>query len=77
MISSTGERFTLDPTCMICRTIVDDGASQLVRVLPDWRLNDQSVLWLVYPRSNILTPKTRVFMDFLIEHLGKRKAWRV
>ncbi len=102
LISSAGERFMLDPGRMVCRTIIDDGASQreatragagisinsewsvaheieggrLVRVLPDWRLNDQSVLWLVYPRSNILTPKTRVFMDFLIEHLANPKAWR-
>jgi DNA-binding transcriptional LysR family regulator len=50
-------------------------AGRLVRVLPDWRLNDLSVLWLVYPRSNVLTPKTRLFMDFLIEHLGKRQDW--
>jgi DNA-binding transcriptional LysR family regulator len=45
-------------------------AGRLVRVLPDWRLNDGSVLWLIYPRSNVLTPKTRVFMDFLIERIG-------
>ncbi|EEX08167.1 transcriptional regulator, LysR family [Ruegeria lacuscaerulensis ITI-1157] len=50
---------------------------RLVRVLPEWRLNDRAVLWLVYPRSNILTPKTRAFIDFLIERLGKRKAWRM
>lgn len=45
-------------------------AGRLVRVLPDWRLNDGSVLWLVYPRSNVLTPKTRVFMDFMIKRIG-------
>ena len=50
-------------------------AGRLVRVLPDWRLNDRSVLWLVYPRSNVLTPKTRVFMDFLLEHLRGHPAW--
>jgi len=50
---------------------------RLVRVLPEWRLNDRAVLWLVYPRSNILTPKTRAFIDFLIERLGKRKAWHI
>ncbi|MGP6089586.1 LysR substrate-binding domain-containing protein [Antarctobacter jejuensis] len=44
-------------------------AGRLVRVLPDWRLNDRSVLWLIYPRSNVLTPKTRVFMDFLLDRL--------
>ncbi|TYO84712.1 LysR family transcriptional regulator [Oceanicella actignis] len=45
-------------------------AGRLVRVLPDWRLNDRSALWLVYPRSNVLTPKTRIFIDFLVEKLG-------
>ena len=52
------------------------GTDRLLRVLPDWRLNDRSVLWLVYPHSNVLTPKTRVLMDFLIDHLGNRAAWR-
>ncbi|SIO11304.1 LysR family transcriptional regulator [Vannielia litorea] len=50
-------------------------AGRLVRVLPDWRSNDRSVLWLVYPRSNVLTPKTRTFIDFLVEHLGGRSDW--
>ncbi len=51
-------------------------AGRLLRVLPDWRLNDRSVLWLVYPRSNVLTPKTRVLMDFLIDRLGNHAAWQ-
>lgn len=51
-------------------------ARRLVRVLPDWRVNDRSVLWLVYPRSNVLTPKTRVLMDFLIDRLGNHAAWQ-
>ncbi len=51
-------------------------AGRLVRLLPDWIMNDHSVLWLVYPRSNVLTPKTRIFMDFLIRHLGNRPTWR-
>jgi len=53
----------------------DLAAGRLVRVLPDWRLNDHSVLWLVYPRSNVLTAKTRTFMDYLIETLGRGRAW--
>lgn len=48
---------------------------QLIRVLPDWKLDDRSVLWLVYPRSNVLTTKTRVFMDFLLERIGRRDDW--
>ncbi|MFC5586132.1 LysR family transcriptional regulator [Nitratireductor kimnyeongensis] len=46
-------------------------SGRLVHVLPEWRLNDRSVLWLVYPRSNVLTPKTRLFIDFLIMRLGR------
>ena len=53
----------------------DIASGRLVRLLPDWRLNDQSVLWLVYPRSNVLTPKTRFFIDFLIENLGNKPDW--
>ena len=48
---------------------------RLIRVLPEWKMNDQSVLWLIYPRTNVLTPKTRVFMDFLIGKLGNRSDW--
>ncbi|MEM1362146.1 MAG: LysR substrate-binding domain-containing protein [Pseudomonadota bacterium] len=44
---------------------------RLIHVLPEWKLNDQSVLWLIYPRSNVLTPKVRCLMDFLIERLGQ------
>ncbi|CUH67432.1 D-malate degradation protein R [Thalassovita gelatinovora] len=54
----------------------DLDSGRLVRVLPGWRSNDHAVLWLVYPRSNVLTPKTRLFMDFLIDRLGGRSDWR-
>lgn len=50
-------------------------AGRLIRVLPGWHMNDNSVLWIVYPRSNVLTPKTRIFMDFMIERLGNTPAW--
>ncbi|PLS21293.1 LysR family transcriptional regulator [Neptunicoccus cionae] len=52
-------------------------SGRLVRLLPDWKLNDKSVLWLVYPRSNVLTPKTRIFIDFLIDRLKNRADWGV
>jgi len=50
---------------------------RLVRVLPNWSLNEATVLWLVYPRSNVLTPKTRIFIDFLIGRLGNRSGWSI
>lgn len=50
-----------------------DGA--LVRVLPEWTAKAQSALWLVYPRSNVMSAKVRVFMDFLLERLKGGRAW--
>lgn len=103
LIHKTGSQAVLNPAQMICRTILDDGASQraatlagaglsinslwsvaheiaagrLVHVLPDWRLDDSSVLWLIYPRSNVLTPKVRCFMDFLVKHLSPALRFEV
>ncbi|MFW2589932.1 LysR substrate-binding domain-containing protein [Sagittula sp. SSi028] len=53
----------------------DLAAGRLVHVLPDWQLDDASVLWLIYPRSNVLTPKVRCFMDFLLANLDPN-AWQ-
>ncbi|MEO1490656.1 MAG: LysR substrate-binding domain-containing protein [Pseudomonadota bacterium] len=50
-----------------------DGA--LVRVLPEFDVIDQSVLWLHYPKSNVLSAKVRVLMDFLLDRIGKAPAW--
>ncbi|MEM9332329.1 MAG: LysR substrate-binding domain-containing protein [Pseudomonadota bacterium] len=47
----------------------------LVRVLPDFHAADETVLWLIYPKSNIVSPKVRVFMDFLIDSIGRRPVW--
>ena len=47
----------------------------LVRVLPDYEVVDGSAVWLVYPRSNVLTAKVRVMIDFLIDKIGTRPVW--
>lgn len=47
----------------------------LVRVLPDYEADERSVLWLVYPKSNVLTAKVRTFMDFLLDRIGASPAW--
>ncbi len=51
---------------------LEDGT--LVRVLPDYKVDDGSAIWLVYPKSNVLTAKVRVFIDFLLETVGKSLA---
>ncbi|MEO1223112.1 MAG: LysR family transcriptional regulator [Pseudomonadota bacterium] len=52
---------------------ITDGT--LVRVLPDFEVDDRSVLWLVYPKSNVLTAKVRTLIDFLLDKVGRTPAW--
>lgn len=47
----------------------------LKRVLPDYEAAEENVLWMIYPKSNVLSPKVRVFMDFLIAKIGKNPPW--
>ena len=49
----------------------------LVRVLPDYKVNDGSAIWLAYPKSNVLTAKVRVFIDFLLEQIGTPPIWEL
>ncbi|NOD94487.1 LysR family transcriptional regulator [Ruegeria sp. HKCCD4884] len=50
-------------------------SGQLKRVLSDFEAAEANVLWLIYPKSNVLSPKVRVFMDFLITEVGARPPW--
>ena len=50
-------------------------SGQLVRVLPDVESAEGNVLWLIYPKTNVLSPKVRVFMDFLVEEIGRSPVW--
>ena len=52
---------------------LSDGS--LVRVLPDYTLADNPALSLIYPKSNVVSAKVRVFMDYLIQHIGKSAIW--
>ena len=52
---------------------IDDGA--LLRVLPAYEVEDESALWLIYPKSNVLTAKVRIFIDFLLDRIGKLPPW--
>jgi len=48
----------------------------LVAVLPGYQLADNSALWLVYPKANVLSAKVRVLIDFLIEMLPQSASWQ-
>lgn len=51
-------------------------AGRLVRVLPEYQSAEETVLWLMYPKTNVLSTKVRVFMDFLIDRIGNRAPWQ-
>lgn len=48
----------------------------LVEVLPEWEVVSDRALWLVYPKSNVLTAKVRVLIDFLVEKIGHNPPWQ-
>jgi len=51
-------------------------SGKLKRVLPDYEAAEENVLWLIYPKSNVLSPKVRVFMDFLIAEIAAHPPWQ-
>lgn len=51
-------------------------SGELVHVLPQWRAQAETALWLVYPKSNVMSVKVRVFMDFLLERYKGGHVWR-
>ncbi|MEM8695929.1 MAG: LysR substrate-binding domain-containing protein [Pseudomonadota bacterium] len=51
-------------------------AGTLVEVLPEWKVVSDRALWLVYPKSNVLTAKVRVLIDFLVEKIGRNPPWQ-
>ncbi len=67
-----GAGISMNSLWSVYREIAD---GSLVRVLPDYEVDDQSVLWLVYPKSNVLTTKVRVFIDFLLDKIGRNPPW--
>lgn len=50
-------------------------SGRLTRVLPDYRMAEETALWLIYPRSNVLSAKVRVFIDFLLDRIGRAPPW--
>ncbi len=77
----TQKRATLDGagisinSMWLVHDAIADGT--LVRVLPDYEVARKPALWLIYPKSNIVSTKVRVFMDFLIKHIGNAPVWRI
>ncbi|SHG80191.1 LysR family transcriptional regulator [Ferrimonas marina] len=41
----------------------------LARVLPEYEVDSDTAIWLIYPKATLLHPKVRVFIDYLLEHI--------
>ncbi len=79
-----------DGQSQVCATLAGAGISlnalwsvhehlksgRLTQVLPNFVAKEDNVLWLIYPKSNVLSPKVRVFMDFLIAEIGAKPPWK-
>ena len=59
--------------CFICGE--DLRAGRLVRILPDWESPPDRAVSAVYPAARHLSPKVRVFVDFLAERFGGKPYW--
>lgn len=70
--TTAGAGISINSQWSVHREIVE---GSLVHVLPDYEADNRSALWLVYPKSNVLTAKVRVFIDFLLEKIGKPPVW--
>jgi len=47
-------------------------SGELLRLLPDW-YQDAGTVWLYYPSKKLLPPKTRVFIDFVLERFREER----
>jgi len=57
----------------ICAEAVRSG--RLEELLPGWRETGDSGIYAVYPARRNLSPKVRVFVDFLSERFGSTPYW--
>ncbi len=67
LVTLAGAGISMNAAWLVHREIAE---GSLIRVLPDYRIDDKAALWLVYPKSNVLTAKVRVFIDFLVDRIG-------
>jgi DNA-binding transcriptional LysR family regulator len=50
-------------------------SGKLIQVLPDHAVAHQPSLWLIYPKSNVVSAKVRVLIDFLVKEIGSQPPW--
>jgi DNA-binding transcriptional LysR family regulator len=63
------------PTWLAYEALAD---GRLIHLLPDWRAGfalGERAIWGVYPPKKILSPKVRVFLDYLEARFGRPPIW--
>ncbi|MFA0087481.1 LysR family transcriptional regulator [Vibrio sp. 10N.261.51.F12] len=52
-------------------------SGQLVEILQDSPLVQETALWAVYPSSRLIAPKVRAFIDYFADYFGQPPYWDV
>ncbi len=52
-------------------------SGELVQVLKDYPLVNDTAIWAVYPSSRLLAPKVRAFIDYFVTLFGDRPYWEI
>lgn len=72
LATKAGVGISMNSTWSVHQDLAD---GSLKRVLPAYEVADESAVWLVYPKSNVLTAKVRVLIDFLLDEIGTPPIW--
>jgi len=48
---------------------------ELVQLLKDYPIVNETALWAVYPSSRLLAPKVRAFIDYFSQYYGDTPYW--
>mgnify|MGYP000299188135 CR=1 FL=1 len=67
-----GMGFACMPT-FICGDLVRE--NRLIRILPEWEIDNDHAIYVVYPINRNLPPKARVFIDFLAGFFTEIPEW--
>ncbi len=67
-VTCEGAGISINSAWLVHRDLAD---GNLIRLLPEYAFVNTPALWLIYPKSNVVSAKVRVFIDYLIEHIGR------
>jgi DNA-binding transcriptional LysR family regulator len=74
-VAAAGLGLALLPTWLAGEAVRD---GRLIRVLPEWEAGlapGDRAIWGVYPPKKVLSPKVRVFLDFVEARFGRPAIW--